>query len=356
MPRIQFTDGGYPYIALGSTGSAVCERESREDGYGAEHVRAAVLDGGLASLLQQNGAECDHHDLWSARHLTSPEGLAAIEAAHAQYFAAGAQVATTATYQCSFEKFKANGFDRAATEQCMRNGVTAACRARDEAISQGKLDSALVAGSLGAYGAHLSDGSEYTGQYALSGAVSPEALVDFHFERGVVLSSTKGCDILAFETIPVVAEAEALATVADKLKFPCWVSFSCSSGTSLCSGEPFEHAVRAVLRSRYIVGLGINCSRPEFCSDLLRLAYHEIDVAQRSHRDTRLFCYPNSGEIWDGERREWLTDSKDGAGHEQGKTLSEFCSEWRRLGATFIGGCCRVGPDDIGKISTALKA
>ena len=73
-----------------------------------------VLDGGLATLLEAHG-----HDLasalWSARLLAhNPEAIAA---AHREYFAAGAQVAITASYQASFQGFAELGLDRAAAEQ-----------------------------------------------------------------------------------------------------------------------------------------------------------------------------------------------------------------------------------------------
>ena len=314
-----------------------------------------MLDGGLATLLQESGAECDDHELWSARHLTTADGLAAIQQAHADYYAAGAQVATTATYQCSFSRFAAHGIGRNAAEKCMRDGVAAASRAREGAGVEGKL---LVAGSLGAYGAHCANGSEYTGEYATSGAVTTEDLADFHFERGAVLKSCS-LDLLAFETVPVVAEAEALAVAANRLQFPCWVSFSCNSSRTLCSGEPFELAVRAVLRSKFVVGVGVNCSKPEFCADLIRIIVREIESTNRAN--VRVLCYPNSGEVWDGERREWLTSavsSNDGDSQRNivGKSLADFATEWRELGATFIGGCCRVGPKDIKRIQEALSS
>ena len=61
-----------------------------------------VLDGGLATLLESRGHDLSS-DLWSARLLRDdPE---AIVAAHREFFAAGAQVATSASYQASFDGF-----------------------------------------------------------------------------------------------------------------------------------------------------------------------------------------------------------------------------------------------------------
>ena len=57
--------------------------------------RPVVLDGGLATLLERHGHDLSS-DLWSARLLR--DDPAAIEAAHREFFAAGAEVATTASY------------------------------------------------------------------------------------------------------------------------------------------------------------------------------------------------------------------------------------------------------------------
>ena len=55
-----------------------------------------LLDGGLATQLEAQGADL-RSQLWSAQVLLDDPG--AVVAAHAAFFAAGAQVATTASYQ-----------------------------------------------------------------------------------------------------------------------------------------------------------------------------------------------------------------------------------------------------------------
>jgi hypothetical protein len=67
---------------------------------------------------------------------------------------------------------------------------------------------ALVAASVGPYGAYLADGSEYSGRYGLS---RPQ-LADFHARRLAVLLES-GPDLVACETIPCVLEAAAPADV-----------------------------------------------------------------------------------------------------------------------------------------------
>ena len=73
-------------------------------------VRPVVLDGGLATRLEARGHDLSD-DLWSARLLVDQPGE--VVAAHADFFAAGAQVATTASYQVSFDGFAAHGVDAA---------------------------------------------------------------------------------------------------------------------------------------------------------------------------------------------------------------------------------------------------
>ena len=69
-----------------------------------------IIDGGLASELEARGFDLSDA-LWSARVLVADPD--AIEAVHLAYFEAGAEVATTASYQASIEGFAVAGFDDA---------------------------------------------------------------------------------------------------------------------------------------------------------------------------------------------------------------------------------------------------
>ncbi len=128
-----------------------------------------ILDGALATELEQRGADLND-PLWSAKYLIEQPAL--IQAVHRDYFIAGADVATTATYQATFEGFERRGLDRGAAARLMRAAVGLALAARDEfwevpANRLGRLRP-LVAASVGPYGAMLADGSEYRGHYAAS--------------------------------------------------------------------------------------------------------------------------------------------------------------------------------------------
>ena len=57
--------------------------------------------------------------------------------------------------------------------------------------------------------------------------------------------------------------------------------------------------------------------------------------------------YPNEGGEWDASNKTWLSTNKK-------RALADYVSEWVALGATWIGGCCCVTPQDIGCIRQAL--
>jgi len=271
-----------------------------------------VLDGGLATLLEAHGHDLSS-DLWSARLLTDdPE---AIVAAHAEFFDAGAQVATTASYQASFPGFATLGLDAAQAADLMRLSVALARRARDERCPSG-----WVAASVGPYGAYLADGSEYRGDYDLDVA----GLRAFHRPRLDVLA-TAGADVLAVETVPCLAEVEALCAELDGSGLVAWLSLS-ADGNRTRAGEALAEAWAMAADVDEIVAVGVNCCAP-------------ADVtAALAEATGPLVAYPNSGQGWDAVRRTWTGESAFDPGAVTG---------WLGAGARLVGGCCRVGPADI---------
>jgi homocysteine S-methyltransferase len=280
-----------------------------------------VLDGGLATLLEARGHDLSS-DLWSARLLTdAPE---AIVAAHAEFFDAGAQVATTASYQASFAGFASLGLDAAQAADLMRLSVSLARRARDEHRPDG-----WVAASMGPYGAYLADGSEYRGDYDLDVA----GLREFHRPRLDVLAAA-GADVLAVETIPCLAEVEAVCAELDGSGLTAWLSLS-ADGDRTREGEPLAQAWAMAADVAEIVSVGVNCCAPD-------------DVVPALTGATGpLVAYPNSGQGWDAVRRTWTGESAFDAG---------AVDDWLAAGARLVGGCCRVGPADIARVAAGVTA
>ena len=297
-----------------------------------------ILDGALATELERRGADL-RDPLWSAKYLIEQPGM--IRAVHLDYFNAGADVATTATYQATFEAFHRRGIAHEDAARLMRDAVALAVEARDEfwdvpANRAGRLRP-LVAASIGPYGAMLADGSEYRGHYALS----DRALRDFHRPRLRVLAES-GADLLACETLPCLREALILAQLLDE--FPAmsaWISFSCRDGSRNCEGDDVGACAAALHRFPQIAALGVNCTRPEYLGSLLR--------QMRRGTDKPLIAYPNSGERYDAAAKAWLGSADD-------QPFAERARAWCAAGARIIGGCCRTTPQDIKAIYARYAA
>lgn len=289
-------------------------------GFGGPTESVLISDGGLATELEARGHDLSN-PLWSARLLAdAPQEIVAV---HAAFFRAGAAIATTASYQASFEGFAAHGIDRNEAAGLLRRSVELARAARDEAGAGG-----LIAASVGPYGAALADGSEYRGRYGLSVA----ALRRWHRPRLEVLAAA-GADVLACETVPDVDEAEALVDLVRSAGVPAWLSYTIDGATTR-AGQPLGEAFAVAAGVPEIVAIGVNCCAPGDVLPAIRLAR---DVGKP------VIVYPNSGERWDG--RGWVGPPRFSAG---------LAAEWVAAGARVVGGCCRVGPADIAELARVL--
>ncbi len=301
-----------------------------------ERHGAVVLDGGMGTELEARGADL-RDPLWSAKVLVEDPGR--IREVHTAYYGAGADVAISASFQASFEGFAARGFDHATAESLMRRSVEVAQEARAAWWHGRDADDRpfpLVAASVGPYGAVLGNGAEFTGDYDKG----VDELVAFHVPRLQALASAEP-DVLACETIPSIAEAEALVRALEHVpQIPAWVSFSCRNAAQLCDGTPFEEAIRVVEASPSVVAVGVNCTAPTHIEGLVRLA---AGVTDRS-----IVAYPNRGAFWDAGRKVWV----DPPAQDARPTLRP--TAWREAGARLIGGCCGIGPEQIVTITAAL--
>ncbi len=302
-----------------------------------------VLDGALATELERRGADL-HDPLWSARVLLEQPEL--IRQVHLDYFHAGADVATTATYQATFEGLAARGLSHEEAAARMQLAVQLACEARDSFWrAWGAPEGAahwrgrhrpLVAASIGPYGAMRADGSEYRGGYGLS----RQALKDFHRPR-LALLARSGADLLACETLPSLEEALALAELLDELRrapdlagLGAWISFSCRDEAHTCEGQRLADCAAALEGFAGVLALGVNCTAPQHVAALLDSA--------RPFTTKPLLAYPNAGERYDPVAKVWQPDPA--CAH---RPLAEMAMDWERAGARLIGGCCRTTPQDI---------
>ena len=276
------------------------------------------LDGGLSTALESNGNKLTT-SLWTGELIrTDP---AQITKAHLDFINAGAQIIITSSYQLSYSGCGARGWSEAETNQ----GLIAATALAKKAVTESSKD-VKVAASVGPYGASLADGSEYKGNYG----VSKQVLTDFHAKRLEILISTSP-DYLALETMPDTFEVEVLLNLLTDCPIPFWISYSCKEGNQTNAGQDFQSAVDL---AQSAMAVGINCTKPELITDLLRSA----------KSDKPYVVYPNSGRIWDAENKVWTGSASIGFS-------DELVSQWIKAGAEIVGGCCGIGAAEIEQLA-----
>jgi homocysteine S-methyltransferase len=267
-----------------------------------------LLDGGLSTALERDphGAALCATGLWSAEALLEASGLEKLEAAHASFAASGARVLSTATYQLSLAGLLSRGLPPASLDALATAAVRVARIASGSATATASgAAPALVAGSLGPFGATCADGSEYTGAYAAPLRIRPRTpsarfdtavpletrggrrdvpvaaalphslsvadLVRFHWPRVRALARAQP-DLFACETLPGAADALALAAAVRALapRVGAWFTFTLAPPTDeagpvrTAAGEPLCAAAEALRRvcGRQLLGVGVNCVAP----------------------------------------------------------------------------------------------
>lgn len=253
---------------------------------------------------------------------------AAIQAVHEAFVHAGARIVITASYQVSREGFSAAGRSEESADEALRASVRVARRAVGDS-------GALVAASVGPYGAILHDGSEYRGRYG----VSHDHLVDFHAQRlGVLLEEEP--DLLAIETIPDLDEVRAIVeALADHPGASAWMTFSCADASTVCAGQSVEDAVLAATAASAVQAVGVNCTAPAHVADLLgRMA---------ATTGLPLVAYPNAGASYAPE---------SGWTGPETAIDAALVEEWLAMPTLrLVGGCCGVGAGDIAALSEQVR-
>ncbi|KAK1277608.1 Homocysteine S-methyltransferase 1 [Acorus gramineus] len=275
----------------------------------------AVIDGGFATQLEKCGAKIDD-PLWSAVCLIREPHL---------------------IKEATIPGFLSKGMSMEQAESLLKRSVKLAVDARDsfwkvvQNVPGNDYNRALVAASIGSYGAYLADGSEYSGYYGPD--IDLDKLKDFHRRRLQILVNA-GPDLLAFEAIPNKIEAQACVELLEEenIQIPSWICFSSVNGEHASSGESFKE-----------------------CLDVLNKS-EKVKVLTKK----AIAIYPNSGEVWDGRAKRWLIYSNFGCHRQPSECFDDekfktLVCRWHELGASLIGGCCRTTPSTIKAVSKVLK-
>jgi S-methylmethionine-dependent homocysteine/selenocysteine methylase len=245
---------------------------------------------------------------------------------HDEYFAAGAQVATTNTYSVLPDRLEKEGVG-----DHLHRLSDLACRMAVEA--RDAHGSGMVAGSLGPIGF----------SYQPDKAPPPERAAEVYAD--LAQAHAKFVDVHVLETMSSVDQARGGlmgCAVTDK---PVWVAVSVddNNGTRLRSGEPVVD-VLTLLAEYKPAALFINCSLPEAVSQAIPLiAGQGVPVGAYANGFTGISdSFYHIGSTVD------VLKARTDLGPNQ---YADFAQGWVDAGATLIGGCCEVGPAHIAEMS-----
>ncbi len=308
--------------------------------------RIAVLDGSWGVLLQREvRGEEGYRGEWFRDHshdvagdpdllnLTQPELISRI---HGEYFAAGADLATTNTFTATTIGQADYGLDAGVVEEMNLAGARLARAAAGE--WEAKTGSPrFVAGSVGPLNVSLSL-SPKVEDPSYRNATFDEVAEAYAHQIGALREG--GVDLLLIETVFDTLNAKAAIVAAQDAApdLPLWLSFTAvdKSGRNL-SGQTVEAFWISLEHAAPLV-VGVNCSlgaaemRP-FVEDLAELA--PIWVA----------CYPNAG-----------LPNELGLHDEQPEDTSRFLNEFARDGlVNIVGGCCGTTPEHVRQIAAAVE-
>ena len=291
-------------------------------------TRVTLLDGGMGQELIRRSGDAPT-PLWATRVMLDHPGM--VQAVHADYFAAGATVATANTYAIHRDRFRKFGLEHRFAEFHAR--ALAEAQAARAAHGQGR-----IAGSLG----------------PLVASYRPEVLpphdtaVALYAEVAGILAPH--CDLLIGETVASLAHARALIAGVRRAAPDAilWLSVTVEDrdGTRLRSGEPvaalaeFAPQVQALLA---------NCSAPEAMDQavpvLAGLGRPCGAYANGFQRITEDFLKDNPTVDALSARPELTPDR-----------YADFALGWVGMGATIVGGCCETGPAHIATLARRLAA
>lgn len=291
-------------------------------------ARITLLDGGMGQELIARSGD-DPTPLWATRVMIDHPGL--VKAIHADYFAAGATVATTNTYAVLHDRLADFGLDPWFHALHLR-ALAEAHEARAEA------GRGLIAGSMGPLGASYRP--DLTPPVAESAAA--------YAEKAALLAPY--VDVILIETISSLGLAEGALIGAKGAGRSVWLSVSVDDrdGSKLRSGEPVE-GLRALLAAHPAAAVLANCSVPEAMEAAMAvLSTLGLPFGAYANGFTHISgnFLKNAPTVKELTHRHDLTPEK----------YADFALRWVEMGATIVGGCCEVGPAHIRHLADRLRA
>lgn len=287
-----------------------------------------LLDGGMGQELMARSGD-EPTPLWATRVMLDHPGM--VRDIHADYFAAGATMATTNTYAIHHDRLLGFGLDQMFHALHLR----ALAEAHEARAAHG---SGRIAGSMGPLVASYRP--EVTQPVA---EAAPK-----YAEIARILGPH--VDLILCETIASIEMAEGAILGAAAAEKPVWLSITVDdrNGHLLRSGEPIADLGR-ILPGSPVTAVLANCSVPEVMGDaMLGLKALGLPFGAYANGFTHISgnFLLNASTVKELTHRHDLTPEK----------YADFAMAWVALGATIVGGCCEVGPAHIRHLANRLRA
>jgi len=313
--------------------------------------RILVLDGAMGTMIQRNGLSeenfrgdrfKDHPtDLKGNNDLLSITQPKVIKEIHREYFAAGADIVETNT----FNGTAISQIDYKTEEFVYEMNFAAAKIAKEAADEFTKKDPEkprFVAGALGPTNKTLTLSPDVNDPGYR--AVTFEQMMEAYYESAKGLADG-GADILLIETIFDTLNAKAAIYAVDKVnaglknQIPVMISGTIidQSGRTL-SGQTTEAFWISIFHAKNLLSVGLNCS---LGAKQLRPFIEELSSLSNKF----LSVYPNAG-----------LPNEMGEYDETPNVTSSILKDLAESGfVNLVGGCCGTTPAHIKDISESVK-
>ena len=277
------------------------------DSYG----KYIFYDGAMGTMLYKYGLKSgEKPDLMN---ITEP---GAVESVHRMYVEAGSDIINTNTFGSNALGLKGTDYT---PQKIIEAAVTIAKRACE--------NKAKVALDIGPTG-HLLEpygDLEYETAYDL-------------FKEMAIAGEAAGADFAAIETMSAVEElTAAIKAVSENTKLPILATMTFQNNGVTFMGFPAEKFAQTA-EALGVAALGLNCSLQPT---------EMLETAKKIANATKLplIVKPNAG----------LPDGKSGEYHTGAKEFATQMTEFAKIGAKIIGGCCGTTPEYISELRSAFS-
>ena len=295
--------------------------------------RVVILDGGTGSELEKLGVTMDQ-EMWCGLAMeTNPE---LVQKVHTLYMDAGADVITANTYSTPPLPLRRAGYAEKVAPW-NRLAVELALNARDQ---HPRKEQICIAGSVSTYDTWNDNSTE---------------MLFSSFKEQADLLVDCGVDLILLETLASPLDHVLAAVRATKhLEIPVWTAISCLEDYEtgeIMFGVEESHDHKETAKSFANFGEAIDKLTDAGCEVLL-IMHSEFTIAEKAVTklakmfDGPVGIYPNAG-YW--ERPKWVFVDQISP-----EIYADNAEIWVQNGASIVGGCCGVSPEQIKAVADRL--